>query len=86
MTVNVFHAAGITCGNVKEAGVAWREYELMNAKHFYFSVAMAFAVVIYTGSVVLSASLTPISQTSQSEGKGGKHEPCTEVSTRADGV
>ena len=57
----------------------------MNPKNVYFSVTMALAVVIYTGSTVLSAPLTSISQTSHREGNRSKHEPCTEVSTRLGG-
>jgi hypothetical protein len=57
----------------------------MNPKNLCFAVTMALAFVFYTGSVALSAPLTPMSQTSQSEGKRGKPEPCTEGTARTGG-
>ena len=85
MTVNVCHASVLPVEMRRKQDVTWREYEPMNPKNVYCSVTMALAVVFYTSSVVLSAPLTSISQTSQSEGKRGKHEPCTEVTMRTGG-
>jgi hypothetical protein len=54
----------------------------MHTRNFYLTVAIAVAWVTYTATVVLSAPVTPIPQTSQDETKRGKQEQCQSGSTR----
>jgi hypothetical protein len=48
----------------------------MHIKNFCLTVAIAVAWVTYTATVVLSAPVTPIPQTSQDDSKQGKQEQC----------